>query len=172
MRGVDGFVLWKNNYGAYDILKARETFITARDGRYVKQKSEDLNSILVGVTQPKGNIHLNIGRPLTHEEISLASLCEKNDRYQYIRHAVNMRVVDGFRLWKNNYVAYDILNGTTRFADRYELADKEWFESYMEHQLDTIEPELDRAGVRDHFLKIYANPIVTKDIRAKGALLV
>ena len=155
-----------------DILKARETFITARDGRYVKQKSEDLNSILVGVTQPKGNIHLNIGRPLTHEEISLASLCEKNDRYQYIRHAVNMRVVDGFRLWKNNYVAYDILNGTTRFADRYDLADKEWFESYMEHQLDTIEPELDRAGVRDHFLKIYANPIVTKDIRAKGDLLV
>ena len=42
----------------------------------------------------------------------------------------------------------------------------------MEHQLDTIEPELDRVGVREYFLKIYANPIVTKDIRAKGGLLV
>lgn len=42
----------------------------------------------------------------------------------------------------------------------------------MEHQLDTVEPELDREGVRGCFLKIYSNPIVTKDIRAKGGLLV
>ena len=155
-----------------DILKARETFIAQRDGKYTKAHGEDLNSILVGVTQQKGSIHLNIGRPLTDEELSLASLCDKNDRYQYIRHAVNIRVVDGYRLWKNNYVAYDILNGCDRFAGKYTDADKRWFVDYMEHQLDTIEPELDRAGVREHFLKIYANPIVTKDIRAKGGLLV
>lgn len=155
-----------------DILKAREMFITERDGRYTKAKGEDLNSILVGVTQQKGDIHLNIGKPLTDEELSLASLCDKNDRYQYIRHAVNIRVVDGYRLWKNNYMAYDILNGCDRFQEKYSVADKERFIEYMEHQLDTIEPELDRSGVRKHFLNIYANPIVTKDIRAKGGLLV
>lgn len=155
-----------------DILKARETFIAERDGKYVKAKGEDLNSILVGVTQKKGNIHLNIGKPLTDEELSLASLCDKNDRYQYIRHAVNIRVVDGYRLWKNNYVAYDILNGTDRFAEKYSESDRKWFVDYMEHQLASIEPELNCDGVREHFLKIYANPIVTKDIRAKGGLLV
>ncbi len=155
-----------------DILKARETFIAGRDGKYVKRQGEDLNSILVGVTQQKGDIHLNIGRPLTDEELSLASLCDKNDRYQYIRHAVNIRVVDGYRLWKNNYIAYDILNEGGRFAGKYEAADRERFIAYMEHQLDTVEPELDRAGVREHFLRIYANPIVTKDVRARGGLLV
>ena len=155
-----------------DILKAREMFITERDDRYTKAKGEDLNSILVGVTQQKGDIHLNIGKPLTDEELSLASLCDKNDRYQYIRHAVNIRVVDGYRLWKNNYMAYDILNGCDRFQGKYSVVDKERFIEYMEHQLDTIEPELDRSGVRKHFLNIYANPIVTKDIRAKGGLLV
>ena len=155
-----------------DILKAREMFITKRDGKYVKGKGEDLNSILVGVTQQKGNIHLNIGTPLTSEELSLASLCDKNDRYQYIRHAVNIRVVDGYRLWKNNYIAYDMLNEGGRFAGKYSEEDKNRFAAYMEHQLDTIEPELDRVGVREYFLKIYANPIVTKDIRAKGGLLV
>ncbi len=155
-----------------DILKAREIFITQRDGKYVKAQGEDLNSILVGVTQQKGDIHLNIGRPLTDEELSLASLCDKNDRYQYIRHAVNIRVVDGYRLWKNNYIAYDILNPGDRFAGKYTDADRKWFVDYMEHQLDTLEPELDRGGVRENFLKIYANPIVTKDIRSKGGLLV
>lgn len=155
-----------------DILKARETFIAGRDGKYVKRDGEDLNSILVGVTQQKGNIHLNIGKPLTDEELSLASLCDKNDRYQYIRHAVNIRVVDGYRLWKNNYIAYDILNPGDRFAGKYEETDRKGFIDYMEHQLDSIEPELDRDGVRKHFLGIYANPIVTKDIRSRGGLLI
>ena len=159
-------------YEPCDVLKAREMYLTELNGHYEKAKDEDLTSILRGVTQQKGNIHLNIGRPLTHEEISLAALCDKNDRYQYIRHAVNMRVVDGYKLWKNNYIAYDIQNGTTRFADRYSAEEREAFIAYMEKQLATVEPELDREGLRRHFLNIYSNPIVTKDIRARGELLV
>lgn len=159
-------------YEPCDVLKAREMYLTELNGHYEKSKDEDLTSILRGVTQQKGNIHLNIGRPLTHEEISLAALCDKNDRYQYIRHAVNMRVVDGYKLWKNNYIAYDIQNGTTRFADRYSAEEREAFIAYMEKQLATVEPELDREGLRRHFLNIYSNPIVTKDIRARGELLV
>ena len=155
-----------------DILKAREVYLTKLNGKYEKMKGEDLNSILVGVTQKKGNIHLNIGTPLTDEELSLASLCDKNDRYQYIRHAVNIRVVDGYRLWKNNYIAYDLLNKTERFTDKYTPEDRQRFVDYMEHQISTIEPELNCDGVRECFLNIYANPIVTKDIRAKGGLLV
>lgn len=159
-------------YEPCDVLKAREMYLTELNGHYEKAKDEDLTSILRGVTQQKGNIHLNIGRPLTHEEISLAALCDKNDRYQYIRHAVNMRVVDGYKLWKNNYIAYDIQNGTMRFADRYSAEEREAFIAYMEKQLATVEPELDREGLRRHFLNIYSNPIVTKDIRARGELLV
>lgn len=159
-------------YEPCDVLKAREMYLTELNGHYEKAKDEDLTSILRGVTQQKGNIHLNIGRPLTHEEISLAALCDKNDRYQYIRHAVNMRVVDGYKLWKNNYIAYDIQNGTTRFADRYSAEEREAFIAYMETQLATVEPELEREGLRRHFLNVYSNPIVTKDIRARGELLV
>ncbi len=154
-----------------DILKARELLIS-RTQKYVKGPEEDLNSILVGVTQKKGNVHLNIGRPLTSEEISLASLCDKNDRYQYIRHAVNFRIVDGYRLWNNNYIAYDILNSTTRFADMYTEADKEWFEDYMAHQMESVEPQLQGADLREIFLQIYSNPIVTKDIISNGGVLV
>lgn len=154
-----------------DILKARELVIS-KDHKYVKAPGEDLHSILVGVTQQKGNIHLNIGRPLSSEEISLAALCDKNDRYQYIRHAVNFRIVDGYRLWNNNYIAYDLLNGTTRFADKYTQAELEWFVEYMAKQIESVEPELDREALRHIFLEIYANPIVTKDIIARGEVLV
>ena len=157
-----------------DILKARELVIS-RKRKYVKAEGEDLNSIMVGIMQPKGNIHLNIGKPLTSEEIAAAALCDKNDRYQLIRHAVDLRVIEGYKLWKNNYVAYDIANHSFKYSDKYDQADVEQFVAYMEHQLDTVEPEINREDLRRIFLDIYANPVVTKELlekeKATGAIL-
>ncbi|MBO8467496.1 MAG: acyltransferase [Bacteroidetes bacterium] len=153
-----------------DILKARELLIS-RSRKYVKAQGEDLNSILTGIKQQKGNIHLNIGKPLTSEEIAVASLCDKNDRYQLIRHAVDLRVIEGYRLWKTNYLAYDIVNKTTKYSDKYTVSDIDWFTDYMEHQLETVEKELDRAALKDIFLHIYANPVVSKEmLREKNTL--
>ena len=145
-----------------DILKAREIVIS-KTQKYVKAKGEDLNSIMVGIMQQKGNIHLNIGKPLTSEEIAAAALCDKNDRYQLIRHAVDVRVIQGYKLWDNNYIAYDILNDTDKYSGNYTQEDKDKFVAYMEHQLGTVEPELDRAELREVFLGIYANPVVAKE---------
>ncbi len=153
-----------------DILKARELLIS-RTQKYVKAPGEDLNSILTGIKQQKGNIHLNIGKPLTSEEIAVASLCDKNDRYQLIRHAVDLRVIEGYRLWKTNYLAYDIVNKTTKYSDKYTVSDIDWFTDYMEHQLESVEKELDRPALKDIFLRIYANPVVSKEmLREKNTL--
>ena len=37
----------------------------------------------------------------------------------------------------------------------------------MEHQLDTVEPEINREDLRRIFLDIYANPVVTKELLEK-----
>lgn len=149
-----------------DILKARELVIS-RKQKYVKAEGEDFNSIMVGIMSQKGNIHLNIGKPLTAEEIAEAAKCDKNDRYQKIRHAVDLRVIDGYKLWKNNYIAYDIANHSYKYSDKYERTDLEQFVAYMEGQLDTVEPEINREDLRRIFLDIYANPVVTKELLAK-----
>ena len=149
-----------------DILKARELVIS-RKHKYVKGKDEDWNSIMTGILQQKGNIHLNIGKQLSSEEIAEAAKCDKNDRYQLIRHAVDLRVIDGYKLWKNNYVAYDLLNHSFKYSEMYEISDIEKFVAYMEHQLDTVEKDLNREDLRRIFLEIYANPVVTKELLAK-----
>ena len=153
-------------YEPCDILKARENVIS-RKHKYVKAEGEDLNSIMVGIMQPKGSIHLNIGKPLTSEEIAAAAQCDKNDRYQQIRHAVDIRVIEGYKLWKTNYIAYDILNHSYKYSHMYEEADVQKFVAYMKHQLDTVEPELNREDLRKHFLEIYANPVVSKELLKK-----
>jgi hypothetical protein len=145
-----------------DILKAREILIS-RTQKYVKASGEDWNSIMVGIMQPKGNIHLHIGTPLTSEEIAAAAQCDKNDRYQLIRNAVDKRVVEGYKLWPNNYLAYDILNSTDKYSANYSVEDKAKFLAYMEHQLGTVEPELNKEELREVFLGIYANPVLAKE---------
>lgn len=149
-----------------DVLKARELVIS-RKRKYVKAEGEDFKSIVTGIMQQKGDIHLNIGKPLTSEEIEQASLCDKNDRYQLIRHAVDLRVIEGYKLFKNNYIAYDIANHSFKYSHMYEKADLEQFVTYMEHQLDTVEPEVNREDLRRIFIDIYANPVVTKELLAK-----
>ena len=153
-------------YEPCDILKAREMVIS-RKHKYVKAEGEDFNSIMTGIMQQKGNIHLNIGKPLTSDEIAEAAKCDKNDRYQLIRHAVDTRVIEGYKLWKNNYLAYDLANQSYKYSHLYEPADVEQFVAYMQKQLDTVEPEVNREDLRRIFLDIYANPVYTKEILEK-----
>lgn len=161
-------------YEPCDILKARELVISKKR-KYVKAEGEDLNSIMVGITQQKGNIHLNIGKPLTEDEIAEAAKCDKNDRYQLIRHAVDLRVIDGYKLWKNNYVAFDIVNNSFKYSHLYDPCDVEKFVTYMEHQMETVEKDINKEDLRRIFLDIYANPVVTKELLEKekttGAIL-
>ena len=152
-------------YEPCDILKAREMVIS-RKHKYVKAEGEDFNSIMTGIMQQKGNIHLNIGKPLSSDEIAEAAKCDKNDRYQLIRNAVATRVIEGYK-WKNNYVAYDLANQSYKYSHLYEPADVEQFIAYMQKQLDTVEPEVNREDLRRIFIDIYANPVYTKELLEK-----
>ena len=133
--------------------------IKQNTGEYHKKEDEDMHSILTGIRQWKGGIHLSVGAPLTDREITRSSWYEKNDRYQAIRRILDERIIAGYKLWKTNYMAYDLMTGGTRFADRYDAADLEGFRAYVESKLNRVEKSLNREQLRDIFLHIYGNPV-------------
>lgn len=157
-------------YESCDILKAREIYISRRR-KYVKGPDEDTDSIITGVIQQKGNIHLSIGTPLTEEEIAKAGEYGGNDRYLWMRHAVNKRIISGYRLWDTNYIAYDLLNKSEANRDKYTGEALESFKDYLNIQLDSLDSELDRDELMDILLHIYANPVVTKQKISRDQLL-
>lgn len=147
-------------YEPCDGRKAREILIKRTTGSYKKKKNEDLHSILTGIRQSKGHINLTIGEPLTAEEIEKASTWSGNDKYQAIRHAVDRRILQGYKLWKTNYMGYDLMNGTSRYLGvKYLPEDIEEFRKYTEHKLGKMEKRLDRDALRDIFWHIYGNPV-------------
>jgi len=150
-------------YEPCDIMKARETLIKRHTGTYIKGEDEDLQSIMIGIKQKKGHVHLHVGEPLTEEEIREASFCDKNDRYQSIRHAVDRRVIQGYKLWKTNYMAYDIVHKTNKYAGEYTQQDMENFQGYIAQQLILAESTLDRNELYEELLHIYSNPVESKE---------
>lgn len=158
-------------YEPCDILKARELLIS-RDRKYVKGDNEDLYSIVTGIKQFKGGIHLNIGKPLTHDEIYEASFCNKNDRYQFIRSCVDDRIRCGYKLWKTNYIAYDLVHGNSSKSEFYTTEQLDEFKEYIEGQLDKVrelpfdkDERIDREELRKILLTIYSNPVMIKEDR-------
>ena len=149
-------------YEPCDIMKAREVLIS-RTQKYVKRELEDLESIILGIKQQKGNVHMNIDTPITEQEIIEAAECDKNDRYKKMRYAVDRRVIQGYKLWKTNYMAYDWVNNTTKYADHYDKADLEAFQDYVAGQLKLVETTLDQKELKDIFLHIYSNPVLNKE---------
>jgi len=146
-----------------DVRKAREILIS-KTRKYVKKRNEDLHSILMGMRQQKGRVHLHVGSRLTRGEIDAASMCaNKNDRYQWIRNVVDRRIIQGYKLWPTNYLAYDMVNNTTKYSEYYDKQDVEYFKSYMEHRLDKVEKSLNRNDLRDIFLRIYSGPVQSKE---------
>ena len=143
--------------------KAREILIKQMTGEYHKKEDEDMHSILTGIRQWKGGIHLCVGEPLTEKEIARASWYEKNDRYQAIRRILDERIISGYKLWKTNYMGYDLMTGGSKYADKYTPEDLEQFKEYTEHKLKRTERKLDKDALRDIFWHIYGNPVVAKE---------
>ena len=146
-------------YEPCDSRKARE-ILMSRDAPYVKKPKEDLHSILTGIRQNKGHIHLYVGKPLSAEEISEAASHTGNDRYQILRGILDTRIRGGFKLWKTNYMGYDLMHGTTEFlGEKYLPEDLSKFKAYTEHKISKLERRLDRDALRDIFWHIYGNPV-------------
>jgi Holliday junction resolvase RusA-like endonuclease len=69
-----------------------------------------------------------------------------------------------YKLWPNNFIACDILNGNERFSAHYSPAEKETFKAYMEKELAKLQ-ESDSLQ-QEIFLKIYATPVINAGISA------
>lgn len=149
-------------YEPCDILKAIELYITRRQ-KYVKAEGEDLNSILTGIMQPKGRIHIQFNEPLTEEEVNAAAELDKNERFKALGIAMDRMIIANYKLWPNNYIAYDMLNGEGRFADKYTAEEKVAFEGYLNAIMQKVDKmEVDKAELKEILLGIYANPVVGK----------
>ena len=143
--------------------KAMETWIRNSTGTYKKAPNEDTESILKGIKQPKGAVHISFCEPITIEELRETDSFSKNEKFQYLASIIDRKILEGYKLYPSNYIAADILNDEERFAGNYTLDEKNAFNTYLEREISGIPESADRQAVRDNLLRIYANPVFRRE---------
>ena len=140
-----------------DKLKTLELYLTKKNGHYEKKPGEDLNSILTGIMQPKGHVHFHICPMVTEDDLNALNDCPSGEFYKRVAELMDSRINPHFYLHPNNYIAHDLRDGTTTYADRYTAEQKAAFVKYMDWMNDY--PEMDREELEAIFLGIYANVV-------------
>lgn len=143
-----------------DILKTLELYET-QFAKYTKKPGEDLNSILTGIVQPKGRVHIEICEPIIHAELQQMDRLTNNEYHKAVAQLIDSRIRPAYRLFPNNYIAYDIRYGTTKYAGRYTEEEKAEFVKHLNKL--TFYDTCDIDQLFDIYLGIYANPVVNSE---------
>jgi len=147
-------------YEPCDALKVQELYLSSLHTKYVKAPGEDLNSILTGIKQAKGKIHVAFGKPINEELYEIDKALNENDKIKNLAAYIDKQIYQNFKLNPVNYIAYDLLNQTNVFENNYNKDEKDNFIKYMNESLSSLKGE---AEVLKHlFISLYANPVINK----------
>lgn len=148
-------------YEPCDIMKSVAEY-TSQTGIYEKSSHEDMFSIMFGISQQKGDIHLHFCKPISPEEVHSCAQMVKNERFSALASIIDRRIHKGYKLHKTNYIAADLLNDEADYVDCYTTEQMEEFIKYAEHSTLKGPSLAAREKLMDIFLTIYANPVFNK----------
>ncbi|WP_311550207.1 1-acyl-sn-glycerol-3-phosphate acyltransferase [Prevotella aurantiaca] len=142
-----------------DVLKTLELY-ESQFSKYTKKPGEDLNSILTGIVQEKGRVHFELCEPISYAELAKFENVTNNEYHKLVAQLLDSRIRAAYRLYPNNYIAYDLRYGTTKYKDCYTDEQKKVFMQHLQalEKYDTCDIE----KLKDIFLGIYSNPVNNK----------
>lgn len=145
-------------YDPTDALKMPQLIAEANDEIYIKEKNEDFITLLSGIIGQKKRIHIHVGDVLSTELDKIAEEFDNNNKQiQAVVQAIDDSILQSYKLWPTNYIAYDLLYKTDKYKHLYTENEKSLFERRLEMRIDENNPLM-----MESFLAMYANPVVNK----------
>jgi 1-acyl-sn-glycerol-3-phosphate acyltransferase len=145
-------------YDPTDALKMPQLLAEAKQEIYIKEKNEDFITLLSGIIGQKKRIHIHVGDILSPE---IDEICQEeqnpNKQIQLLAQKIDDSILQSYKLWPTNFIAYDMLHDTSTFENKYTTEEKQLFQRRLEMRIDENSPVL-----REGFLAMYANPVVNK----------
>lgn len=147
-------------YDPCDYLKAQEFQLKRDVPDYKKSTADDLLNMQTGLFGYKGRIHFQAAACINDELAKMDRSLPKPELFARISTLIDKRIHANYRLYPNNYVAHDLLEGNELFASHYTPEDKQQFTAYLDKQLERIAiPDKDVDFLRGKMLLMYANPL-------------
>jgi len=148
-------------YDPTDSMKVPKLLADHNGTKYTKRKREDLKSMISGISGFKGKVHLSIGNQICTDSLEKISLIKrKNERLRELAGLIDQQIISNYKLWNTNYMAYDLLNKSTDFKDKYSKYELDTFKKLVRAK---ISHHIGKSSILKNLILIqYANPIKNK----------
>lgn len=147
-------------YDPCDYLKAQEFQLKRDVEGFKKSQADDLLNMQTGIFGYKGAVHFQPAACINNELAGLDRTLSKQELFSRISTLIDKGIHANYKMYANNYVAADLLSGTSEFTSHYTEEEKQRFLNYLDKQLARIDiPNKDEAFLREKMLLMYANPL-------------
>jgi len=131
-------------YDPLDRAKGWSIYRKRIHGFHLKRKYEDLIHIASGLKGYKGRVHLAFSEPIP------GKFKNENDVAAFL----DEKIHKSYKLWKTNYMAYDILHKSNKYDSKYTKSDLHLFLKRFKR----LSPD-----VKDIVFEPYANPVKSSE---------
>lgn len=153
-------------YDPNDYLKAREFLMKRRNPDYKKSQRDDLFSMETGLLQFKGKVHFQLTPRINSKLDQIGDFSDNNRAAKHVGCLIDQAIHRSYEMFDINYIAFDLLHGTTRFERKYTPERKLEVMDYFNSQLDKVDvPDVsveEREFMWQMLLTMYANPLRNK----------
>ena len=127
-----------------DTLKGWEIYRKETRDVGEKTKTMDLVSMWAGMKGSKGRVHMHFGKPLSGKF--------ENDKA--VASVLDREIHRGYKLWPSNYISYDEIYKTGKYADRYSEEERN---DFLNRFRKLGEPVMQKV------LSTYARPVLNQE---------
>lgn len=150
-------VTFSYEFDPVDTYKVAESYNKMVDSSFKKSKTDDVAGMREGMAWKKGRVNINIGKPINDDLANMPKAPNKNAQYDEIAKLIDKKIYAGYTFYPINYVAADILSGTSKYANSYTAEEKAAAIRYFDEQCNRFQGDINLQ--RQMLMKIYANPV-------------
>ena len=138
--------------------KVAELLKRQADPDFRKTEKDDLLSMVSGLKNQKGRVHIQFGNPINRSALkSLSKEGNINDRLKRLADYIDYQVYTNYKLSPNNFIAYDLYYNCNSYIDNYTVEEQRSFIELTHQRLKLVDE--DREEAMQLWLKMYATPV-------------
>lgn len=128
------------------------------DPNFQKTEKDDLMNMVSGLSNQKGKIHIQFGNQIDEDILHhISHEPAPNERMRMLAEQIDKEIYRNYRLFPNNYIAYDLYFKTTKYLAQYTREEKESFVELTHKRLQLVNEDIEDSMVL--WLKMYATPV-------------
>lgn len=151
-------------YDACDYLKAKELQQKRDNPYFEKSTMDDVKSMQIGALGFASTIHYSF-TPIINDELDKISMLRlpRNKEVELVAELIDRQIHKAYKIYKSNYIAYDMLKGEKFYESFYNSEEKTIFANYIAGQVSKIDLDnVDKEFCTEKILEMYANPLKNK----------